>query len=558
MTWLLELHKTQTIAYAVIVFASVAVLGLTLGSFKYKGISIGIAGVLFSGIALGHLGFKVEKEILEFVREFGLILFVFTVGMQVGPGFFASLRKQGLPLNLMAAGVVVTGAMIALLLSYLLNIDIAAIVGVFSGAVTNTPALGAATGALKSLPGIAPERLDLPAMGYAVAYPFGVIGIILSMIIIRSLFRVNVEKEATEFRQAQKANHQSLERMTVMVDNDNLNGLRLDQLPGRNELPVVVTRVKQAGNSDVMAALSDTVLHKGDLLLAVGTRKNLDQFRLIIGVESNVDLTKHAGNVISRRLIVTHKEVLGKTIEELGLDKLHGVIVSRVTRADIEMTAIPDIELQFGDMLQAVGEPEDMENAAKLVGNSIKELNHTNLIPIFLGIALGLAIGTYPISLGTMPAPVKLGLAGGPLLAALILSRIGRIGPLVWYMPVNANLALREFGIVLFLACVGLKAGESFFATVLKGDGLLWVGCGAAITVLPILIFGILARWLWKQNFMNVCGLLAGRMTDPPALQFANTISNSDSPSVAYATVYPLTMLLRILLAQLMVLLFCR
>lgn len=555
--WLFQLHESQHVAHAILVLGAVAVLGLALGSLKFRSISLGIAGVLFAGIALGHFGFQIDPDVLHFVREFGLILFVYTIGMQVGPGFLTSLRKQGLPLNLMAASIVVLGAIVTMIIVWVTGLDWAAAVGLFTGATTNTPALGAAQDALRSLAGSDPTRLDLPALGYAVAYPFGILGIILSMLLFRSVFRVDLQRENDEFLKSAQSDKEPLLRMNLLVDNANFEGLRLDAIPGMRELEVVVSRIKAAGESQVRPAQGATILHCGDTLLAVGTKANLERFRLIIGKESTADLLQMPGQVTRQRVVVTRKQVLGKTLHELDLNHLYGVTISRVTRADIELSALPNLRLQFGDMLQVVGEKDSIANAAQALGNSIKEVNHTNLIPIFVGIVLGIVAGTFPIDIAGMPAPVRLGLAGGPLVVAITLSRIGKIGPLVWHMPVNANIVLRELGIVLFLACVGLKAGERFVEQLLHGSGLLWMGYGTLITLVPLLVVGLVGRMVLKTNFLNLCGLLAGSMTDPPALAFANTVNNSDAPSVAYATVYPMTMLLRIIIAQVLILVFC-
>jgi putative transport protein len=558
MKWLIDLQTVSPIAHAVLVLAAVGMLGLALGSVKVRSIGLGIAGVLFAGILLGHFKITINPEILHFVREFGLILFVYTIGMQVGPGFVSSLRRQGLPLNLMAASIVLTGAAVAAAIALLANIDMATMVGVFAGATTNTPALGAAQEALMGIPGAVAGRAELPALGYAVAYPFGVIGIILVILLFRSLFRINLEREAEAFKVEHRKGQEKVSRMNILVENSNLEGVKLGLVPGLNELGVVVSRLKKGGHGPVQVALQETEIHCGDVLLAVGRKAQLEQFRMVVGKESTIDLLKEAGPVMTQRIVVTRRDVLGKSLRELEFNKTYNIAITRVTRADLEMTAVPELELQFGDMLQVVGEKEDILEATKTLGNSVKELQHTNLIPVFVGILVGILVGVYPISIGNMPVPVRLGLAGGPLLAAIILSRIGRLGPLVWYMPVNANIVLRELGIVLFLACVGLKAGEHFVEILGKGDGFVWMGYGALITLVPLLLVGGFARLVMKQNFMNVCGLMAGSMTDPPALQFANATSNSDAPSVAYATVYPLTMFLRIITAQILILIFCR
>lgn len=557
MTWIVEMKEAQPVAWAVLVLMLVAVAGLALSSFKIRGVGLGIAGVLFAGIIAGHFGLHIESAILEFMREFGLILFVFTIGLQLGPGFFASFRKSGLRLNLMAMSIVLMGAVLALCLAYVMGFDVVASLGLFSGATTNTPSLGATQQTLKMLGGDAATKATLPAVAYAVAYPGGVFGIIFVLLLIRGVFRINPEKEAEQFRSEQKAGIEPLERMNLVVENPNVENLAIGQVPGR-EKGVVVSRIKPAGATEVETATDQTVLGKGDIILAVGTRNALEQFRVVIGSVSDVNLMKAPGKVVSRKIVVTHQEVLGKTLEELDFDDVYGVTVTRITRADIEMTAVPDLHLQFGDVLQVAGEEQAISKVEKVVGNRLKALGETNFIPLFIGIALGVLAGMLPIAIPNMPVPVRLGIAGGPLVLAILLSRMGRIGPLVWYMPASANLAFRELGIVLFLACVGLKAGEKFFGTVFTSEGLQWLLGGLAITIIPILLIGLIARLVMKMNFTVISGLLSGSMTDPPALAFANAISGSDAPSVSYATVYPLTMLLRILCAQIMVLIFCR
>lgn len=559
MQWLNQLSSTQPVAWAVLGLSLIGAFGLVIASVKVRGVGLGIAGVLFAGIIVGHFGFHIEKGILEFVREFGLILFVFTIGLQLGPGFFASLRKQGLKLNALAVCVVLLGVATTLLVANkLLGIDLIASLGLLSGATTNTPSLGAAQQTIATMSSAVADKAALPALAYAVAYPGGVFGIILSLLTLRFIFRINPEQEAEAYRAEQRKGIETLERMNLVIENVNLENLSIGDIPGRRETGVIVSRIRRVGETQVHTATEQTLLHRGDVILAVGARKNLEKFRVIIGRESDVNLTKAPGRVVTRKIVVTRKDRLGKTIDELGLDERFGVTVTRVTRADIEMTALPELALQFGDMLQVVGEEDTMPGVTKELGNSVRALNETNFIPIFVGIALGVLLGTLPIYFLGMPVPVRLGIAGGPLLLAIVLSRIGRIGPLVWYMPANANTAFRELGIVLFLACVGLKAGEKFFSTVFTNEGLLWLAGGFAITVLPILIVGIVARAFFKMNFTAISGLLAGSMTDPPALAFANAVCRSDAPSVAYATVYPLTMLLRIVVVQILVLMFCR
>jgi putative transport protein len=557
MHWLTQLQQAQPVAHGVLVLSLVAALGLALGNLKLRGLGLGVAGTLFAGILLGHFGMTMDHAMLDFVREFGLILFVYTIGMQVGPGFLNSLRKQGLPLNLAAAAIVLLGAATTIALCLALGIDFKIGVGILSGAVTNTPSLGAGQEALRSL-GFAGDELAKPGMGYAVAYPFGIIGIIVAMLVIRFLFRVSVPGELEAFRKAQRAGQESLQHLNLVVENRNLEGLQVRQLPGIGRSGVVISRLRSAGDKEPRIAKADTVLHQGDVLVAVGTRRALDEFRVIVGRETSEDLTTTPGPLVMKRLVVTHKEAVGSSLRELALNHRYGVTVSRVTRADMDIGVTADLHLQFGDMLRLVGTEADIARAAAELGNSVQELNHAKLVPMFVGIALGVLFGSWPVMVGNMPAPLKLGLAGGPLLIAIILSRVGRIGPLLWYLPANANILLREFGIVLFLSAVGLKAGEKFVATLIQGGGWVWMGVGAVITLLPLLVVGMAMRGLFKLNYMNLCGLLSGSMTDPPALAFANNISASDAPSVAYATVYPLTMILRILVAQLIVLYFCR
>jgi putative transport protein len=557
MSWLQQVHAIHPVAAALLALSLVAALGLALGRVKVRGISLGIAGVLFAGIFCGHFGMSIEPTVLEFVRDFGLVLFVYTIGLQVGPGFFTSLRREGLPLNLLAAAIVLLGAAGTLVIAFVWKVDVAAAVGLFSGATTNTPALGAAQQALKGLALADPARVELPALGYAVAYPFGIIGIIFSMILFRGVFRVKPEREAEEFRREHHTGEEHLERMTIEIENENLNGVSIRELPGRNELGVVVSRIRFAGEQEVHTARGTMPVHVGDTILAVGAPAQLEKFRLITGMRSTADLMKAPGKVTFARVVVTKPEALGRTVSELGFNKIYGVTVTRVARAGVEMPP-QAVRLQFGDVLRIVGGEADIARAAQEIGNSMKALNHTNFGAVFVGIAVGVLVGLLPLQFPGVPVPVRLGIAGGPLLAGIFLSHFGRIGPVVWYMPENANTALREFGIVLFLACVGLKAGAHFMEVILRGDGLLWMGCAAAITLLPLLLVGAFGRLVLKLNFMNLCGLLAGSMTDPPALAFANATAGSDAPSVAYAAVYPLTMLLRIVVAQLLVVIFVR
>jgi putative transport protein len=383
-----------------------------------------------------------------------------------------------------------------------------------------------------------------------------IVSIIGTLLLLKQIFRIDAKREAEEFAEKRRVPIEPLERRTLVVTNANLEGLRLDSIPGRVESRVTISRVRD-GNGTV-AATDATVIHKNDRLAVVGTSAALEQFERVIGKRSDEDLVLEECDLANRRVLVTDRAALGKTVDQLDLDDRFGVAVSRVTRADLEMTAVPGLRLQFGDQLQIVGRDEDLDKAADVVGNSLKELNETHFIPLFIGIVLGIALGTMPIAFPGLPQPIRLGLAGGPLIVALILGRIGRIGRQVWHMPVNTNLAFREFGIALFFAAVGLGAGAKFFATVFSATGLYWLLAGICVTVLPLLLVGIFARAVWRMNFMDLSGLLAGSMTDPPALAFASNIAGSDAPTVGYATVYPLTTLLRILSAQILAIVLFR
>jgi putative transport protein len=558
MSWLFQLHATHPVAHAVGVLALVCVGGMALGSVKVRGVGLGTAGVLFAGIITGHFGKPVDHDTLDFVKEFGLILFVFTIGLQLGPGFFAALRREGFRQNAVAAGVVALGSLLAVALGWLLGLDAAGVLGMLAGASTNTPALGAAQQTMVTLPGVSADRLALPALAYAVAYPAAIAGLIGALLLLKGLLRLDPAREAEAFLAEQRAHAAPLENRTLIVENPNLAGVPIAEIPSRSETGVIVSRHRRAGETEVRAATGQTLLQPGDAIMAVGVRAMLDQFQRVVGRQGDEDLRRAPGNVAYRRVVVTHKDVLGKTIGELALDARCGAVVSRVTRADIAVTAEPELRLQFGDMLQVVGDKESLDAAEKLLGNSVKELNETNFIALFIGIFVGIAIGTMPIAFPGLPQPVRLGLAGGPLVVALVLGRIGRIGRLVVHMPVNANLAFREFGIALFLAAVGLAAGPRFFGSVFSSTGLLWLGAGLTVTVVPVLAVGVFARTVMKMNFTVLSGLLAGAHTDPPALAFSTALARSDAPTIAYATVYPLTMLLRILVAQILALVLIR
>jgi putative transport protein len=557
MKWLENYAIANPVAYSILLISLVAVAGLGFASIKIRGVGLGVTGVLFAGLIFGHFGFHLEHHTLEFLREFGLILFVFTIGLQIGPGFFASLRDQGLVINGLAAVIVIGGGVLTVIFAKIFGIAFGAAAGLFSGATTNTPSLGAAQQTLIGM-NVDEALSGVPALSYAVAYPLGIVGIIVSMIVVRVLFRVDVKEEVAEFEKSQRSGGQPIERLNLSVDNPNLDGLRIDAIPGLHETGVTVSRLKARGESEVHVATGASVIHTGDTLLAVGTTPHLESFQRIVGSRSDEDLMKAPGQVAFKRVIVTNKPVLGKTVRQLAFEAKYGVSVTRLRRGGVEMIATADVRLQFGDVLIIVGDASALEQVAAELGNSPKHLAETNFIPVFFGIVLGIIAGSLPIALPGLPVPVRLGLAGGPLILAILLARVGNIGRLVWYMPGNVNYAFRELGIILFLACVGLKSGSQFVNTLLSPSGLLWLVCGAAITIIPILGVAVFGRAMLKLNYMTILGLQAGSMTDPPALAFANTIAGSDAPAISYAAVYPLTMLLRIIAAQMLVILLAQ
>ena len=556
MPWLAELFRPESlghasVAHSILVLGLVIASGLFLGSLRVKNLTLGVAGVLFAGIAFGHFGFGISPEVLEFAREFGLILFVYTIGMQVGPGFFSSLRRQGLRLNLLASAVVALGAFFTVAIHHWGQVEFPAAIGMFSGATTNTPSLAAAQQAMQDK-ALSEDLRALPGLGYAISYPFGVLGIILTMMLLRGLFRIDVAQESQIFLSAQAADRPDLGRVNLEVQNPNLDHLALKDVPFPTDSGVVISRILHAGR--VASVTPDTRLARGDVVLAVGPREKLDQLRIVVGATSQTDLAALPSTITSQRLIVTHKEVIGRPVTEVN-DSMRrfGVTLTRVARADIELPVSDEVRLNFGDQVLAVGEPAAIDQAAHELGNQPKALNHPMLVPVFVGIALGVVVGSWPLYFPGAPAAVKLGLAGGPLLVAIALSRIGKVGPLVWYMPISANFMLREVGISLFLACVGLKSGDRFVATLVQGDGFKWMALAALITLLPLIIVGLFGRLALKLNYLSLCGLLAGSMTDPPALAFVTQATGSEGPSIAYATVYPLTMFLRVLFAQFLV-----
>ncbi|MEL1982776.1 putative transporter [Klebsiella pneumoniae] len=546
------------IALTVSVLALVAVVGLWIGNVKIRGVGFGIGGVLFGGIIVGHFvdqaGVTLSSPMLHFIQEFGLILFVYTIGIQVGPGFFASLRVSGLRLNLFAILIVILGGLVTAVLHKLFNIPLPVVLGIFSGAVTNTPALGAGQQILRDL-GVPFEVVDQMGMSYAMAYPFGICGILLTMWLVRLFFRINVEKEAQRFEESSGNGHAHLHTINVRVENPNLNQMAIQDVLMLNSDNIVCSRLKRG--ELLMVPAPGTLIQAGDLLHLVGRPEDLHNAQLVIGQEVATSLSTRGTDLKVERVVVTNEKVLGKKIRDLHVKQRYDVVISRLNRAGVELVASSSASLQFGDILNLVGRPEAIDAVAAELGNAQQKLQQVQMLPVFIGIGLGVLLGSIPLFIPGFPAALKLGLAGGPLIMALILGRIGSIGKLYWFMPPSANLALRELGIVLFLAVVGLKSGGDFVATLTQGDGLSWIAYGIFITAIPLLTVGVLARMLAKMNYLTLCGMLAGSMTDPPALAFANNLhATSGAAALSYATVYPLVMFLRIITPQLLAVLF--
>ena len=546
------------IALTVSVLALVAVVGLWIGNVKVRGVGFGIGGVLFGGIIVGHFvdqaGVTLSGDMLHFIQEFGLILFVYTIGIQVGPGFFASLRVSGLRLNLFAILIVIMGGLVTAILHKVFAIPLPVVLGIFSGAVTNTPALGAGQQILRDL-GTPMDLVDQMGMSYAMAYPFGICGILLTMWLMRMIFRVNVEAEAQQHESTLTNGHSLIQTINIRVENPNLNNMAIQDVPILNSDKIICSRLKR--EETLMVPSPGTVIQLGDLLHLVGQPGDLHNARLVIGQEVDTSLSTRGTDLRVERVVVTNEKVLGKRIRDLHFKERYDVVISRLNRAGVELVASSDASLQFGDILNLVGRPASIDAVAHVVGNAQQKLQQVQMLPVFIGIGLGVLLGSIPLFVPGFPVALKLGLAGGPLIMALILGRIGSIGKLYWFMPPSANLALRELGIVLFLAVVGLKSGGDFIDTLTRGDGLSWVGYGIFITAIPLITVGLLARIFAKMNYLTLCGMLAGSMTDPPALAFANNLhATSGAAALSYATVYPLVMFLRIITPQLLAVIF--
>ena len=552
MDWLQNLlFDENSIAHIVLLYSFVIAVGVLLGKIKFFGVSLGVTFVLFTGIVCGHFGLTGNTQILTFLQDFGLILFVFCIGLQVGPSFFSSFKKGGIAMNLVAMGIVALNIVVAVALYYGFNgrIELPMMVGILCGAVTNTPGLGAANEALSQLNYNGPQI----AMGYACAYPLGVLGIIGSIIAIRYICRINLKKEEEDIAKEEAANpHLTPRMMHLEVHNEALAGKTLLQVRDFMGRDFVCSRILQNGH--VSIPNRDTVFHLGDQLFVVCAEDDAEAIIAFIGPKIEVDWEKQDTPMVSRRILITQPKMNGKQLGEFHFSSMYGVNVTRVNRSGMDIFASRNLTLQVGDRVMVVGPQDAVERVANLMGNSLKRLDHPNIVTIFVGIFLGIFFGSLPIAFPGIPTPVKLGLAGGPLIVSILIGRFGYKLKLVTYTTMSANLMLREIGIALFLASVGIKAGANFVNTVVDGDGLLYVGCGFLITVIPLLIMGAVARWHYKMNYFMLMGLIAGSNTDPPALAYSNQTAGNNAPAVGYSTVYPVSMFLRILTAQLLIL----
>lgn len=545
MDWITNFYTTPSVGSAILFLSITITMGLVLGRIKIGGVSLGITWILFVGILFGHLGIVVEHNTLHFAKEFGLILFVYAIGLQVGPGFFESFKQGGLKLNILAVSIVLLGVGVTVALSMATGVDLSTMTGIYTGAITNTPGLGAAQQTYNDIHATATNNL---AMGYAAAYPLGVIGIIFSILLVRWVFRVKLDNETS----GETASTGDAIQMMLRVSNGEVEGKSLGQMSRMIADKMVVANIRHADGS-LTVAVGESVLRKGDILEATVSAKEKQEMVALIGEEYNGEPDGSRGDIVSRRIAVTNRKVNGLSLGHLHIRTLYGVNVTRVHRSGIELMAKDNLQLLMGDRVSVVGSEENVEKLAEMLGNKMKHLDHPNIVPIFLGIFLGILVGSIPIRFPGLPMPVKLGLAGGPLIVAILIGRFGPYYKMVTYTTTSANLMLREVGICLFLAAVGLDAGGSFSETILNG-GYMWVLYGLIITLVPLIVVGFIARGILKIDYLTISGMIAGSTTDPPALAYVNGLSDSNKSSVAYATVYPLTMFLRILTAQILIL----
>ena len=555
MEWVWNLMADhESVAYTVIVYSVVIAIGVALGKVKFFGISFGIAWVLFAGIAMAEMGFTVNTHIQHFIKEFGLILFVYTIGLQVGPGFFSAFKKEGIKLNLLAVISIATCVATVIAIHYLTNTDMSTLVGIMSGAVTNTPGLGAANAALAEKFG--EDAPSLTTM-YAVAYPFGVFGIIIVMLGLRGIFKVNIEAEKRLNSLRHSKDQVIINRFAIKVSNPSLFGKKLSVIKKTLDFDFTISRMCRKG--EILLADADTLIEEGDVVLVVANQRENEKFFTLMG--DSVAITDYFPDekdmrYTSRRINVTQRAIFTKTLGELDVRRRFGVTITRVFRAGVEFVPSAHTKLQFGDTITVIGDETHIQLVSKEFGNSKRRLQTPHIAELFMGITLGVLLGSIPFSIPGIPGAVRLGLAGGPLIVAILISRYGGKFSVTHYVSQSANLMVREIGIVLFLASVGLDAKAKFIETLLHGDGLYWMGLGVLITLIPLLVTSLIARIKGKLDFLEICGLLSGASTDPPALAFANDMSNSEIPALTYASVYPLTTFLRIMVAQLLIVFF--
>ena len=555
MEWLWNLMADhESVAYTVIVYSVVIAVGVALGKVKFFGISFGIAWVLFAGIAMAEMGFTVNTHIQHFIKEFGLILFVYTIGLQVGPGFFSAFKKEGIKLNLLAVISIATCVATVIAIHYLTNTDMSTLVGIMSGAVTNTPGLGAANAALAEKFG--EDAPSLTTM-YAVAYPFGVFGIIIVMLGLRGIFKVNIEAEKRLNSLRHSKDQVIINLFAIKVSNPSLFGKKLSVIKKTLDFDFTISRMCRKG--EILLADADTLIEEGDVVLVVANQRENEKFFTLMG--DSVAITDYFPDekdmrYTSRRINVTQRAIFTKTLGELDVRRRFGVTITRVFRAGVEFVPSAHTKLQFGDTITVIGDETHIQLVSKEFGNSKRRLQTPHIAELFMGITLGVLLGSIPFSIPGIPGAVRLGLAGGPLIVAILISRYGGKFSVTHYVSQSANLMVREIGIVLFLASVGLDAKAKFIETLLHGDGLYWMGLGVLITLIPLLVTSLIARIKGKLDYLEICGLLSGASTDPPALAFANDMSNSEIPALTYASVYPLTTFLRIMVAQLLIVFF--
>ncbi len=547
---MLKAFTGPSTASTLVFLSVVGVLGIIVGKLRFGSLKLGVAGVLFVGLLVGHLGAHIDHNVLHFVKEFGLILFVYSIGIEIGPRFIGSLRDNGLQLNMFAALIVFLGFLIAFGIKYAFNLDIQVVAGLFSGAVTNTPSLGAVQALLKDLNGGVTTAGETAGMAYAIAYPFGIMGIILVMALIRVIFRIKTEDEMARFKAEMEATTGNVQTVKAKLTNPNLFGKTLADLTSNINKEFVVSRIIR--DEENIVPRGKFVLKEGDVFICLCHKEELEEIKLVIGDITLLEKIEVSGSVGVRHITMTNRRIAGKMLGDINLSSMYPANITRIFRGQTEIIPTAETHLEFGDTLRVVGQRDKMDVVAKFLGNSLRDLSHPNLPPLFIGILLGILLGSIPIAIPGLPMPAKLGLAGGPLIIALLLGHKGRIGKFDFYMTPSANYFIRELGIVMFLACVGLGSGKHFWETLING-GYMWMLYAAMITFFPLLIVGVIAR-LKKVNYLTICGFLAGSMTDPPALEFANNIAPMQAQATAYATVYPLTMFLRILMAQLLVL----